>query len=137
MTPGWPLHSWYLYMIFVTNDLGITLTNSHPCHNLTDLQSIPFQYTSNSVVLFLVFSFLTIFLQNLSLFWCDLSNGISNTLCVRSWVDFRWWTSSMIFSMLSSRLPAMGLISLGSAYRLFCFNLDIASETTFSCLQYA
>ena len=118
-------------MIFVTNDLGITLTDSHLCHNLTDLQSIPFRSTSNSVVLFPVFSLLTVFLQNSSPFWCDLSNGISNTLCVRFQVDFRWWTSLMIFLMPSSRLLAVGLLSLGSAYRPFCFNLDIASATTF------
>ena len=48
-------------------------------------------------------------------------------------VELRWWTSAMIFSMLSSMPLAVALfLPLGSAYRFFCFNLDMASATTFS-----
>ena len=136
--PGWPLHSWYSYMIFVTSNLGITLTNSHPCCNLTTLQIIPFWSILNSVFTLPDATFLTISLQNLSSFWCDLSIGISIFLCMRSWVELRWWTSAMIFLMLSLMPLAVGLfLPLGSAYRFFCFNLEMASaQPHFPYLQY-
>ena len=115
-------------MIFVTSNLGITLTDSHLCHNLTGLQSIPFWSISNSVFILPDVTFFTISLQNLSSFWCDLSIGISISLWVRSRVDERWWTSTMIFSMLSSVPSTVCLfLSLGFVYWFFCFNLDMAS----------
>ena len=119
-------------MIFVTSALGITLTDSHLCHNLTDLHSIPFWSISNSVFTLPDITFFTISLLNQSSFWCDLSIGMSISFWVRPQVDVRWWTSAMTFLMPSSMPMTVGLfLSLGSVYKFFCFNLDMASATTF------
>ena len=138
VTPGGPLHSWYSYMIFVSSSLGITLTNSNPCCNLTALQSIPFWSIPNSVFTLPDATFLTISLQNLSSFWCDLSIGISISLCVRSQMELRWWTSTTIFSMPSLMPLAVGLflpwvLYTGSFISTWIWHLQLH----FPYLQYA